>query len=527
MKYLWLVLLAVLLIMAGLSAFLGYKKGWFKTVMALIANVAAVLVAFGLTKLIAVLAGPSLAGTISGVIGNFVTEDAAREVFSGANALVFYQLIGEILLAVVLFPLLYLAFYFLSKIPQHLILKKFVAEDRIPASPVEGPGLTIAAGAVSGLLSFLFFFSTLSGTAVTLQRTAVAHSSYEQVLDSDAVAIAGNPVFTVDSVLTKPIYLGLVGSNMKELTRLEDLALYAVDFDYAQETDDQIDALEGLRTAFNDSTVLAPFAADLIHAATTAWVNGESFMGITMELSSDLSGSLLKALLQTMSDMDTANIYTNVNSIIDLVELIVRNDSLAGLLPTTGMKQAAEIAGAASDTGSTGTDAASSAAASVSSIMELASDPEELEEFYMVFLTNDDLSGLLPALTSAGLNETMAGMGVKVPSDLVLDADLSGMSEAEIKTEAELTSAVVNNLTDFVNTHEGFYIDKASAEDVSEFMDLLAELDDSVVAQSMLPTLVSGVGGAITKNFPETAADVAKASTLSDLATIVKNYQNK
>lgn len=535
MKYVGIAFIAIFVIQVGLCIFLGYKKGMKKAIIDLVGNVAAVLLALGFTKLLSIVLAPTIASIADKIVAGFLTDPIITEILQTAGVQSVYQVISELLLAIVLFPILYLVFYFLVKIPKKIITKKFFSSTKedAPAEEVESTEevateavqpvaksrdkkdwiLGMVFCALSGLLSSAVFPMTIFGPVNSVYQTAKAHDSFQTlpaVITETVDSVAASPIVKANAIVTTPLRFVLLGSSLGEVIEIEDLAFYGYDFVNAADTDAQIVALDGIRDRFNNSKVLAPVVADVLSIAAREWTSGRNFLGVRLPVVTGMTKTIFDSLLKTVANLEKERANEDINSFIALFRLVLAND-LVNI----------NIAGN-NTTGNGNANTNKPAKDTTEAILDFASDPEQLTELYTIMLKNRDISELVPSLMAGGMDATLKDMGVTLPANIELNADLSGLSDEEIAKEAELTSNVISNALKFSEENKSFRLDDCSKEDAAAFMNIIVDIEQSKVAASLLPTIQTGIVEGLSNGFPDMASDIKKAKSLSDIAKLFR-----
>ena len=147
-----------------------------------------------------------------------------------------------------------------------------------------------------------------------------------------------------DSIMTMKV----AGTNVKvseELDSIITLADQVIELsktelaDYGEE---QALIISSIGDSFADSKLLTPIVGDIIYAATDAWLNGKSFVGIekpSLGENGELLEPMVVALLEILHDdaKDALLLQADVKTTAELVSVMARNGVFANLSDTNAL----------------------------------------------------------------------------------------------------------------------------------------------------------------------------------------------
>ncbi len=198
-------------------------------------------------------------------------------------------------------------------------------------------GLLMALILLSPFLGFLTVADDVVGTVA-----ATAKSEAMDTVDGIADAAVNNPAAkTVNLLGGKLLYTGLttyrVGNQRVSLTDetafIETVgeAVGAVkNKDVARA--DAATAVRGISDSFAESSLIPAIAPEILGAATDSWEKGESFHGIKKPaIGGGAVSEIMNSILSLLATSDCNTIKTDVDTILDVVAILVEEDALGSI----------------------------------------------------------------------------------------------------------------------------------------------------------------------------------------------------
>ncbi len=329
------VVVLVCLICAGISALRGLSKSVIRVSMVLFSAVAAVVTCLVLKGLLP----PAEEAVILlennlGLIGRFFGSNAVTTIeellpfaeISPTLVELVVQLIGA-LLAPLLCLLLFFVYSLLTLLIYSIVTlifrRSLKASDAQKSHPrLAAAGLGLAQGLVIAAILFLPLSAYLNlGTPVI--NTLVE----ENVLDGNdpVIQTVQSVVVEIDEAPTMTVYRVVGGKLMSSSLMKMDIADMDVKLEEEVESitllaghvlqltksqpaaygEREAEILRAIGEAFDDSKLITPIAADVLFAASTAWMNDEAFLNMEkpdMGESNDLFEPFLDALLEVVNE---------------------------------------------------------------------------------------------------------------------------------------------------------------------------------------------------------------------------------
>ena len=151
-----------------------------------------------------------------------------------------------------------------------------------------------------------------------------------------------------DSVMSMKV----AGMNVKvseELSSIITLSQHVLaladNTDFATYGEEEAAIISAIGDSFADSRLLSPIVGDVIFAATDAWLNGESFVGIeapSLGEGGELLEPMLVAVLEILHDdaRQAVLLQADVKTTAELVSILARSGALANLSDTKALMSA-------------------------------------------------------------------------------------------------------------------------------------------------------------------------------------------
>lgn len=336
----YIIMLATLLILA-VNVLCGIKRGVYRGLLRFVTLLLAVVAAFFLAK--------GLSATIADVVVPVVEEAlASSEEFSAFLAE--NPVVGEslgVILQMLAAPLLFLICYMVLKAITLVVyfILRLVLRIKKPKgllTRVVGGGLT---GLGVGLIGVLVFVTPVMGYTDLFSRTAVKTQSFtensslaeynEQYLAPAAEAPVASTLY--NSVGCK-LFAGLTTTELDGAeTDLEtewfsviDLAEQAGKLSgkpVAEYGETESDAVHAMAAGVNKSKLLSAIGGGAANGISTAWLNGESFLGVARPETGDESMDIiLNGFLRVLSTTDPTLIGDDLQFFADLFDLFIKHD---------------------------------------------------------------------------------------------------------------------------------------------------------------------------------------------------------
>lgn len=237
-----------------------------------------------------------------------------------------------------------------------------LAEERPRKSPL--PRLVATGlGVVQGVILVAIILIPIAGYLNIAQPTL-------QKLDEEGILPANQPVITqvkvaIEEINTSPVMnvyrtlggntlsdsvmsMKVAGMNVKvseelaSIITLADQVIALSKTEFANYGEEQAAIISSIGDTFADSKLLTPIVGDVIYAATDAWLNGETFIGMAMPSLGE-QGELLEpmvvALLEILHDdaKDALLLQADVKTTAELVSIMARNGVFANLNNTDAL----------------------------------------------------------------------------------------------------------------------------------------------------------------------------------------------
>lgn len=378
---------AVLFAFAAICILVGVLKGrknpWQKTVARLVCILLSAVTSILIAKLIASATGSAIYEIVK-------TEVFTEELAELPEALPSLEAIMTALVCIILCPIIFcillLIFRGIFAIISHFVMKAIIKEEPKPApkaapaaeeqaenseagevnevseaaegsedapapspkpkksaglSPKAGRAISMAVGAVCGIVIFVISWAPLTGAlglfgSVTDALKEQEFEDIEEITEiSDSItgsaavkvtnAMGGRLVFNsltsakasgVKIVLEKEIDSAII--FLQALTTVTEENV---------EKDAQVSALRSISAAFDNSSLIPLVTSEFLAGASDAWSRGEAFCGIDAPVSDDSAmGTFLASVLEGFKDSTVDTIKADVNTIIEVASLVIEND---------------------------------------------------------------------------------------------------------------------------------------------------------------------------------------------------------
>ncbi len=252
----------------------------------------------------------------------------------------------------------------------------------------------------------------------------------------------------------------------EELETLADIACHAMTLmqkDFANYGSEQESALVGIVDAFGDSHVLPTAAGEVVHSATGAWMNDETFIGLDKTfvyidasgMFDDFTDTLLEILYNDSEKGNEQALCNDLRTTADILGVLIRSDVFSSLGESDAM------VGALSQSGV------------VNSVVT-------------VLGSNSSMKVLIPEITNIGVRSIASTLGVKenvasVYDDMMDDIAL-GLNNAKGKTGDAQINAVTDVLVKSFDD-AGMAVDREVVESYSATMitDIIEESGDAEI----------------------------------------------
>lgn len=385
----------------GMCVFIGYKRGAGRSLVRLAyLSVIAVVSVF-----LSVLAARGVSSFATGYLKQINNETLSQIIRYSPEI---EPLIRSILTALAIpfvFALLFLILQLLSLILLRPLSLKIVSLIRREGDPMNRGSRLIGAGAglVQGLLVAAILTLPL-GCAVTILASsdgaslevlgiqnqaelpreavlphlgALEATFNHRLLSAPAGGVSKDIKYAPNAALFKGMMTLEGGGNLlEELPLMIDAATAAVEsYSYAaeQNPDNKVHAAIGavgeLRPYMDDSYILPDLTCQLLRAAAGAWLEGESFMNIKLDITSNITGRLTLSFLESLrgatpqnvggimqtllgDDKGTGNVLVNllkvtetpdsyksadsIDMMADMLIEIGKNEDMSGVIDTIG-----------------------------------------------------------------------------------------------------------------------------------------------------------------------------------------------
>ncbi len=336
---------AVILICIVANVCIFRNRPWVKSLIGLIGNIVAGGITILLTKAIAsLLIRPTTALVLSNLPNEIGSSDVYTEAISG---------ILSALIAVVIFPLIYLFLYIIFKIPEYFIFKSL----RLPEK-TEETGLKAASMSITGVNCLLFFvilFSTVSGLV-----SSASNSAYElrniKVEDDETTEksirtmatgikmgadisglnlmakLGGNVVYDAVSGFRFEDYKTTLNKESVAIVKTIKTAVPAYLALEDGVSEKSINAIKALKNSVFESDFLKTTFMEFIHEASSAWLKGKRYIEIEAPGVAENYKEAFNALLTKLS---TAT-EEQVESLLDMCIKLLKKASEYNLFSTEG-----------------------------------------------------------------------------------------------------------------------------------------------------------------------------------------------
>ena len=381
-----LILLGVVLLVVALSAGIAALFGFSKTKIHLIitaASAALVLVFCWLIKLVLPSADTMMTfvqgrmdwiGTQFGADAVEMTEMALEyAALSPTLVELVLQLAVALvlpLLCLLLFAILALTAWIVSLIVgaiiKHTRKKREEADDENVERPRQSGLSRLGAaglGTVQGLIIVAILLIPIS-CYLSIAQPTLSELSEQGVLPADNAVVAQSqdiineldsaPVLKVyrtlggralsDSVMSMKV-AGMKVKVSEELSSIIALSQQVIELtktDFADYGEEQAEIIRSIGDSFADSRLLSPIVGDIIYAATDAWLNGETFIGMErpmLDQDTELLDPMVTALLEILHDdaKQALLLQADVKTTAELVSVLASNGVFANLNDTTAL----------------------------------------------------------------------------------------------------------------------------------------------------------------------------------------------
>ena len=160
---------------------------------------------------------------------------------------------------------------------------------------------------------------------VTTYRVMGGEMLCDSMLDMN---VAGMKIKTTEELGS----LLILANHVTELTKTE----------FANYSEEEAAIIRAIGDSFADSKLLAPIVGDILYAATDAWLNGETFLGIGMPdmgESAEMFEPFIIALLEIIHEdaRETILLQADVKTLAEMVAILAQNRIFANMADTDAL----------------------------------------------------------------------------------------------------------------------------------------------------------------------------------------------
>lgn len=403
----------------ALAAFLAYRRGFFKSVVKCGIAVLSLALAILITKLFSSALQTSFAALTDTVLNIIGTQGSFEELISSSRS---FEILLSALPVAIVAPLVFVAVFFILKFIFDIvfyIIGKTVIKDRVVIDFKYSKYVSCALGCV---IAFLCIYTALVpingfvsiGANIYEVVKTVSDDGTPKALDGFVDGLNKNPVKVVTyatggraifNTLTTFEIEGETYSIGRELTGLSVVASRAVSLsrtDAANWGKDQAKALREIPDALKDTKILTTIVSDILRVASSAWSEGEKFIGINAPANNNV---IINDMIEVFSTSDADNITDDLTTICDVMAVFCDHRAMHALLG--GSKVSSE------------------------EILLLIGSDRLLADTFLVLAENDRMSVMINSFTEFGL--TTVASALSVPTDEALQMRIYSELASKLK----------------------------------------------------------------------------------------------
>ena len=457
-----------------LCVYIGTRKDLWHAVASLVSSIVAAILAFGISKLLSLLFSNAAGSLLSFILSCVFSFLGDSEIIKTGALSDLINVTGTAIFSSVWFIILYIALYFILKIPVKAIYKKHCGTDESQ----EGSGKKnipshIAAAAVSGIIGFISFVLITSPVTVlfnALDSDGVRSDFYSDIEITETVnKFNKNPIAVVSRNAGGKLFFDLLTTRntdygkatpSEEITYILSFTFNTVDIagssEYSQ--DETNDAIIRIEDAVSHSAFLAPVISEIVPAAAEAWLNDDAFLDVRITIPEGRIGYLMRESLEIISQWDENNVRNDFSDFAELVSLIGEKD----------LTNSHDI----------------------DYLTEVISDEEYMEQFFIALYGNEDFMELMPAATYTGIAMVLDEVGIILPDEMDFSTNTQSITRKQAEKEAHLIAAIAVTASSIKNKNGSLSITSMSVAQVQDLCDAISGLNESYFLNELAPVIL-------------------------------------
>lgn len=325
-------LLAITLFFVVINSFKGLIRGLKKTIVSLIAIVAAAIISAILT---AIICNPDMEimSTVIEELRSLLASGSLAEIFGIKEIDELVTLYLSMIVAPFVFVVLYTVLSIITGIVGGIIAKCIKAGNRTPqvAKRLGGFGVGIVCGVLVSIIVLVPVVGIVDIVVSVSQDNTVASSS---AVDTDVTVVYDAYVATSGEMFdafASSDYHGQRVYLREDLKVVLSIASNAMSLmgDQTQFGEDQTRALHAIVDETDKSPIWKGAVAGVSSDMSNKWLSGETFMGQEKMAAGDLLTPTLDSVLEVMSTADSTTIIADLNTYADMMEVFISHGMLA------------------------------------------------------------------------------------------------------------------------------------------------------------------------------------------------------
>lgn len=355
-------LIAALLILV-VDMLFGFGRGFGKSTVRLITQVASAVIAFFAAKSLA----KAFSGVGQGYLVTFLQSNETLKTFFADNpeALDSVCLLAAGLVAPLLFFVLYLLIKFLTLIVYAIVCKIFgigvKAEDetgrryRPMGSRLLGMGMGVLAGIVGItvlVIPLVGYVDYASDVITEMSESGISESEEIRQIDEQVMTpVKNTPVVSLlFNTLGEPVFDGLTTTKYGSdsvILKNETSAMFRTVKEAKALSGKEISAygeqeantLRLISAEMGNSVILRHVGSSVLRDLSAKWLAGEPFLGVSMPAVNENATLVLIGCLQMFSTSDPDNIGADLNSFADVFAVLIKYDVFSGISGGTASEE--------------------------------------------------------------------------------------------------------------------------------------------------------------------------------------------
>ncbi len=409
----WITIAVVMFGIFALSAFMAYKRGFFKSLIKLVTTLASL----GLAFVLSVLIGSALSGLFERIVfsafGSLLNQPTMRELLEASPAIkaLIFALPTAIMLPFVFF-ILFFVLKFIFDVVFFIISSCTFKKRQI--IDFEGQRfVSCALGLVIAFVCMVAFTLPFNGVISMASDIYVAVADTVMPKGSENAALIGEVVDGLDSnplkVATSTVggnalYNGLTtfeyegrsysaGKEVQNFTSVAGSVLKLGTTSTKNWSEREAQALSDISHALSDSDFVPIILSEALSFGCEKLSEGEKFAGISIKESSDYYG-IVMYIVEQFKNSTEKTVKEDINTLGDSVALLVRKGAFSALMNTSGSKN---------------------------SLLDSVANDDVMGELFEILCDNERFVGIIPYITDLVIEKL--AVGLKIPTDRAFKND--------------------------------------------------------------------------------------------------------